>query len=107
MYQFEWLAGNEVSVELREKFASLYSQHYGIWGPEGVHSGGHIKLTSARMGDWLGDDTHVVWASMLGEVVGYAITVQSVMANVGQIAWVTQLVVHEDHRDKNVGKTLR
>jgi 2-polyprenyl-3-methyl-5-hydroxy-6-metoxy-1,4-benzoquinol methylase/GNAT superfamily N-acetyltransferase len=106
MYQFEWLAGDQVSADMLAKFADLYSQHYGVWGPEGVRPGERIRLTPERVKEWLGDKTHIVWATALGELVGYAITVQSAIENIGDIAWVTQLVVHEEHRDRDVGKRL-
>jgi 2-polyprenyl-3-methyl-5-hydroxy-6-metoxy-1,4-benzoquinol methylase len=47
-----------------------------------------------------------VWASAFGKLVGYAIAVHSEVAGAGAVSWVTQLVVHEEHRRSDVGKTL-
>jgi len=106
MYSFHWLPGRLVPSEFIKKFADLYSQHYGVWSEKGPRPGSRIRLTPDRVRDWLTEDTYVVWATALGEVVGYAITVQSSVPKFGHVAWVTQLVVHEEHRQRDIGKTL-
>src|SRR6202012_3675523 len=40
------------------------------------------------------------------DLVGYAIAIQAKIPKYGVISWVTQLVVHEDHRQRDVGKSL-
>lgn len=40
------------------------------------------------------------------QVVGYAICIQATAEGLGQIAWVTQLVVHSDHRLRDVGRSI-
>jgi hypothetical protein len=40
------------------------------------------------------------------KIVGYAIAVQTELTGFGVVSWVTQLVVQEEHRQSDVGKTL-
>jgi 2-polyprenyl-3-methyl-5-hydroxy-6-metoxy-1,4-benzoquinol methylase/GNAT superfamily N-acetyltransferase len=84
----------------------LYSSHYGLWGNLGRKPGEHIRLPLGKINDLLTEDTIVVWAKLLGKLIGYAIAVQSNIKGHGSVAWVTQLVVHEEHRRQDVGKTL-
>jgi 2-polyprenyl-3-methyl-5-hydroxy-6-metoxy-1,4-benzoquinol methylase len=58
------------------------------------------------MRQWLANDSVVVWATAFGEVIGYAIAVQAKLSGRGTVSWVTQLVVHESHRQEDVGKTF-
>lgn len=106
MYQFSWLPGSLVQPEQKEAFAKLYSRHYGIWSDLGHRPGEHVSLTAAKLGEWLTADAHVVWATFFGEVVGYAIALRSNFATGQSVAWVTQLVVHEEHRHRDIGKRL-
>lgn len=88
--------------------AHLYSTQYGIWGNQGLHPGQPVKLASERIRKtWLSPQhSRVVWATAFGKLIGYAIAVQTHVLNHGMVSWVTQLVVHEDHRRSDVGKTL-
>jgi 2-polyprenyl-3-methyl-5-hydroxy-6-metoxy-1,4-benzoquinol methylase len=106
MYEYHWLPGTLVSSEQLASFAQLYSEHYGVWGDSGPNPGKPIRLTGDRLRRWLVPESLVVWATALGELVGYAIAVQSKLPRQGPISWVSQLVVHEAHRQHDVGKTL-
>ena len=88
--------------------ADLYSTQYGIWGKGGAHPGQPVKLTPERIrAHWLSPrHSRVVWATAFGKLVGYAIAVQTHLPDYGMVSWVTQLVVHEEHRRSDVGKTL-
>jgi GNAT superfamily N-acetyltransferase len=106
MYQFAWLPGTLVQTSQLEEFAELYSEHYGVWGEQGPRPGQHVRMSADRIREWLTPETRVFWATGLGKLVGYAIAVRTKISGVGDVAWVTQLVVHEDHRKHDVGKTL-
>jgi 2-polyprenyl-3-methyl-5-hydroxy-6-metoxy-1,4-benzoquinol methylase len=106
MYQYGWLPGSLVQTDQLESFSALYSAHYGIWGGRGPRPGEHVRLGTERIRSWLTPESHVFWATALGEYVGYAIAVRAKVAGLGDIAWVTQLVVHEGHRHNDIGKTL-
>lgn len=106
MYSYHWLPGTLVPEDLISQFATLYSNHYGVWGRGATRPGERVKLTPDRARKWLTDDTYVVWATALGVVVGYAITMQSEIPKLGPVAWVTQLVVNREHRHRDVAKAL-
>jgi 2-polyprenyl-3-methyl-5-hydroxy-6-metoxy-1,4-benzoquinol methylase len=106
MYEYNWLPGTLISPEQLAKFAEFYSEHYGTWGKLGPKPGKPVRLSPEMLRDWIVPDSLVVWATALGELVGYAIAVQTKVPQRGTISWVTQLVVHEAHRRHNVGKTL-
>lgn len=91
-----------------EQMAGLYSGHYGKWGGKGLHPGEQIRLSAARIkASWLlSRDSRVAWATAFGQMIGYAIAVQTRLPSCGVVSWVTQLVVHEEHQHSDVGKTL-
>ena len=86
--RYEWLPGSLVQPELISKLADLYSGHYGVWSSRGRRPGQHVKLGPERVREWLEGDTYIVWAVLLDEIIGYAITVQSAIPKLGQVAWV-------------------
>jgi 2-polyprenyl-3-methyl-5-hydroxy-6-metoxy-1,4-benzoquinol methylase len=86
--------------------SELYSAHYGIWGPNGRNPGGPIRLSAEQIKKRLTPDSIVVWATAFGAMIGYAIAIHTQLPEHGNVAWVTQLVVHKEHRQVDVGKTL-
>jgi 2-polyprenyl-3-methyl-5-hydroxy-6-metoxy-1,4-benzoquinol methylase len=42
----------------------------------------------------------------MGSMVGYAIAIHTQLPDRGNVAWITQFVVHKDHRNADVGKRL-
>jgi 2-polyprenyl-3-methyl-5-hydroxy-6-metoxy-1,4-benzoquinol methylase len=108
MYQYRWIPGGLVPSDLLNNMAHLYSAQYGIWSKEGPRPGQHVKLTPERIQtEWLSPrHSRVVWATAFGQLIGYAIAVQTHLADHGMVSWVTQLVVDEEHRRSDVGKTL-
>jgi GNAT superfamily N-acetyltransferase len=106
-YEYQWIHGGFVRSELLEELATLYSTHYGIWGAESQRRFQRIRLSARRIQEWLAhSDSRLAYATVDGRVVGYAIAVQSKVPSLGVISWVTQLVVHADHRKRDVGKRL-
>src|SRR5579864_1079687 len=107
MYQYNWMHGNRVPLELLSEMSELYSAHYGFWGDKGRRPGEHIRLSAETIRrNWLAHaNSRVVFARAFGMLVGYAIAVQFDGGS-GFVTWVTQLVVHEEHRRSDVGKTL-
>jgi len=106
MYEFHRISGLKVSEELIAEMSKLYSDHYGVWGTGGKHPGSQVRLSSKSIRNWLVDDSYVVWATLLGRFVGYAIAVHKPVDPLGKIAWITQFVVHKEHRRADVGKRL-
>jgi hypothetical protein len=106
VYEYHWLPGGLLQSDLLENFAQLYSEQYGIWGDRGRNPGKPVRLSLQRLSQWLVPDSLVVWSTALGKLVGYAVAVQTKLPHHGTVSWVTQLVVHEAHRQQDVGKTL-
>lgn len=107
-YKFEWLPGPMVPDELIEKMSRLYSSQYGRWSLKAEQNpGAPVRLPPARIKRLLARDaSRLAYAIQGDEIVGYAIAIQAKVPDYGFISWVTQLVVHEDHRQRNVGKSL-
>lgn len=107
-YEYSWLPGTLVTEEIVEQLSRLYSEHYGTWSTNSpVNPGQKIRLSAKRIRDLLTPrDARLAWASSGEHLVGYAVALQVKVADYGVVSWVTQLVVHEDHRDRDVGKNL-
>ena len=106
-YIYKWLPGSLVDADLLDELAELYSSHYGVWGLRAPNPFRPIRLSARRIAGWLrSDESRLAYAVQDGKVVGYAIAIQPRVRNLGIISWVTQLVVHADHRKRDVGKRL-
>jgi GNAT superfamily N-acetyltransferase len=106
-YEYRWIPGGLVGQDLLEELAALYSGHYGIWGAGTPRAFQPIRLSSGRIQEWLiHNESRLAYASLDGRVIGYAIAVQPKVPGLGVISWVTQLVVHAEHRHRDVGKRL-
>jgi hypothetical protein len=106
-YDYTFVPGPLASGELVQELATLYSNHYGVWSQSAAHAPHpRVKLSLARLRDWLMPDSKVALAKFDGEVIGYAIVIQVRAKDYGIISWVTQLVIHEEHRHLDVAKTL-
>jgi 2-polyprenyl-3-methyl-5-hydroxy-6-metoxy-1,4-benzoquinol methylase len=106
MYEFHWVHGRLVNSTLITEMSDLYSRHYGQWGPKGQKPGQPIRLSSDQIRKWLTADSLVVWATLLGTMVGYAIALHTELSGCGKVAWVTQFVVHKEHRNADVGRRI-
>ena len=107
-YKYEWLPGSMVPDQLIEQMSKLYSSQYGRWSLKAKRNpGAPVRLQPSRIKELLVPDAaRLAYAIHDSEIVGYAIAIQAKVPDYGFISWVTQLVVHEDHRQKNVGKSL-
>jgi 2-polyprenyl-3-methyl-5-hydroxy-6-metoxy-1,4-benzoquinol methylase/GNAT superfamily N-acetyltransferase len=106
-YIYQWIPSGLVDTDLLAELAELYSSHYGTWGEGSSKRFQPIRLSAQRIRQWLiHADTRLAYASLDGKVIGYAIAVQPKVQGLGVISWVTQLVVHSEHRRRDVGKRL-
>lgn len=107
-YEYTWLPGSLVQPAVLEELATLYSRHYGLWSATAPIKPGHpIRLSASRIRDLLASkDARLALASLDRTVVGYAIALQARVLDYGVVSWITQLVVHQDHRQNDVGKSL-
>lgn len=97
-----------VPDDLIGQMSELYSSQYGRWSLKAKRNpGGPVRLPPGRIKQLLAPESaRLAYAIYENEIVGYAIAIQAKVPDYGFISWVTQLVVHEDHRQKNVGKSL-
>jgi 2-polyprenyl-3-methyl-5-hydroxy-6-metoxy-1,4-benzoquinol methylase len=106
-YQYRQYLGTLVHSELLAELSELYSSSYGEWGEFAKSPFLPIRLSAARIRRWLKHpDSRLAFAETDGKIIGYAISVQPKVPDLGVISWVTQLVVHKDHRQLEVGKRL-
>lgn len=110
---YEWIDGafidgNEYYEKLLKECSELYSTQYGRWSQAAPYNAGdHIKLSPKKIREWLqADDSAIYWAKDGDQLIGYAIAIQLNLPSYGIISWVTQLVVHEDYRHKDIAKSL-
>jgi 2-polyprenyl-3-methyl-5-hydroxy-6-metoxy-1,4-benzoquinol methylase/GNAT superfamily N-acetyltransferase len=98
-----YAAGSE---SLIAECAVLYSSHYGFWDEPGKLIKRSVRLTPKKLKEWFKVNTVVATARHEGELIAYAIAEQHEFEGRGVVCWVTQLVVHSDHRNLDVAKTL-
>lgn len=91
---------------LMQECAALYSSNYGYWNEPGQLIRDPVTLSPKRIRKWFNDDTVVATARLGAELIAYAIAEQHTFEDRGIVSWVTQLVVHKDHRNKDVAKQL-
>ena len=106
---YSWMPGSFALVDsdLLEECAALYSNHYGLWSERSSLPGRRVRLSPQRLREWLDSkDARITLARFNSELVGYAIAIQTKAPRCGVVSWVTQLVVHEAYRRRDVGKTL-
>lgn len=107
-YNFEQQTGLYAvgSPSLIAECAALYSGHYGFWNEPGKLIKKPVELKSSKLKEWFNTNTVVATARLNGQLIAYAIAEQEEFENRGIVCWVTQLVVHIDHRNLDVAKTL-
>ena len=107
-YEYLWVPAALVDSNVLKECSALYSEHYGTWSAASPQSPGRpIHLSADRIRDWTrSGDTRLAQVRLAGKLIGYAIALQTKVPDWGWISWVTQLVVHKDHRNRGVGKRL-
>lgn len=99
---------------LSEEMAILYSNHYGIWGDKSPKKGDRIKLGAKKLySDWINNkNSYIATARTAKCLVGYAVAIvtstnqKEPQSKSKTISWVTQLVVHENYRNRGIAKKL-
>ena len=107
-YTYDWLMGRSVDGDTLQTCADLFSGHYGTWSDAAPHGGGgRIRLSAKRLRAWLNcEDANLFCARFSDKIIGYAIASRVSLTGKGVISWVTQLVVHSEHRKNGVAKRL-
>lgn len=96
------------SPNLLNEMVNLYSNHYGTWSKKGIRPGNNIRLSAKKLEEWLKSDYVTVYYALLEDktLIGYAIAFSKKEKDYGVITWVTQLVVHKEHRKKGIAERL-
>lgn len=106
---YHFLDGDLINTDksVLDSCAKLYSGHYGVWGKKSENVGSRVKLSAARIKAWLdGDNTVICYATDGQEIVGYAIALSMIEPAYGTVTWITQLVVHEEYRNRGIAKNI-
>lgn len=105
---YEWIPSNWVDINLKTECAILYSNHYGKWSTcSPIRPGDDIRLSCERISQWLSNESSSIYLARNDKnLVGYAIAIRLKIPQYGVISWVTQLVVHEEFRKRNIAKNL-
>ena len=111
--KYEWTFGNyAISMDayegLIDQCSQLYSSQYGKWSKESpIRPGENISLSPEKICQWLeNENSAIYWAKDNEKLIGYAIAIQIDVPKYGIISWVTQLVVHEEYRNREIAKKI-
>ena len=127
---FERFDGSKVTESMLEEASQLFSEHYGVWGEQAAqalgkfanagkvahtdsfisadeHKGSHVRLSKERLrAEYLPDDTcSYVKVTVNGCLAGNAFACRWSYDN-KTVCWITQLVVHQDFRERGLATSL-
>ncbi|UPL02583.1 hypothetical protein LCI18_013517 [Fusarium solani-melongenae] len=105
---FQTFSQKDITDQLLQDAATLFTDHYGIWGSRSKLCGRRVKLTAKRLRDQClpeNGDCSYTTAISDGQLVGHAFTCRWDWDG-KRVCWVTQLVVHKEHRGKGIASTL-
>lgn len=110
-YDYETRRFAELKDEEIAECSNLYSHHYGIYNEEAQPErvGHRIILSVNRYVTTYKSYPSAMIAlckTKAHEIVGFAIYIPGELAKGCKFCWVTQLVVHGDHRQKGIGTKL-
>jgi len=92
------------------EMSKLYSNHYGFWGKTSQKHGKRIELSPTFIRKWIkNENSYIATARNKDILIGYAIAITSYKNKTEKkniITWITQLVVHQEHRKHGIGKEL-
>ena len=108
--EFGWMPGSlaKASPDILKECSDLYSNHYGFWSKDSPRlSRKRIQLPTNKIREWLDiDSSNLLFARINNELIGYSIAIIEKEKYYASVAWVTQLVVHEDYRHQGIAKNL-
>ncbi|KAL2417770.1 hypothetical protein ABEF95_010206 [Exophiala dermatitidis] len=111
---FETFDGREVTDAMLTEAAVLFNENYGIWGTDPTHSrsvprqGSRVKLSKDRLrAQCLPENVDCLYArvTVAGHLAGNAFACRWRVQN-KTVCWITQLVVHSDHRERGLAMGL-
>jgi len=112
---FERFDGSRVTDSMLQEASQLFSENYGIWGEQAAEKmgkfakfGSRVRLSKERLrNDYLPDGLlcSYVRVTVDGNLAGNAFACRWT-ASGKKICWVTQLVVHQDYRERGLAVGL-
>ncbi|OAG39851.1 hypothetical protein AYO21_05917 [Fonsecaea monophora] len=115
LFTFEILAAKEITQDMIQEAAALFSRAYGIWGPQAekmmgpfAEHGRRVRMSPSRLREeCLPDraDNYFVRAMAGNNLVGHALATYWNSAG-HQVCWVTQLCVDPQYRRRRLATRL-
>ncbi|KAM0438519.1 hypothetical protein ACHAPT_001268 [Fusarium lateritium] len=105
---FETFPQRDVTDEMLEDAATLFSENYGIWGSGSKLCRKRVKLNVKRLRDQCLPEDGDCWYTRAlsdGQLVGHAFTSRWDWDG-KRVCWVTQLVVHKNYRSNGIASIL-
>ena len=101
----------DVSPEVLEACAALFSSDYGVWSQAGPKPGYHVKLSASKLQNLLLFDPDTcrlaIAKTLTGEVIGHAFYCNFPYKPSGQrVVWISQLVVKTEYRGQHISRKL-
>lgn len=101
--KMERFVASEVSDELMKECSYLFSNHYGVW--QGTNN--RIKLSAAKLRQEFLETGVVTFRDGKTELIGHAMfKLFDFASQITRVCWITQLVVHTDHRRQGIAKKM-
>ncbi|KAH8169598.1 acetyltransferase (GNAT) family protein [Sarocladium implicatum] len=105
---YETFASSDVSEEMLAEAATLFNENYGIWGQQSHRPGSRVHLSARRLRqECLPDASQSFYTKVNvdGTLAGHAFSCRWDLAG-KTVCWVTQLVVHKEHRKRGLAGGL-
>lgn len=105
--EYTTLPASKVTVPQLEACATLFSEHYGVWGPAAKTPGDRVRLSPARLKVQclFNESCTLTTATDNGKLLGHVFSTKF-QYHGDVVSWITQLVVHSDYRNKGIASTL-
>ncbi|KAL8717315.1 MAG: hypothetical protein Q9225_005432 [Loekoesia sp. 1 TL-2023] len=113
--EFAKYDGRQVTESMLQEASQLFSDHYGVWSEhaaqavgEFAKAGNRVRLSKGRLrAECMPDNSSCSYARVTvnGSLAGHAFACRWVHDN-KNVCWVTQLVVHQDCRERGLAMGL-
>lgn len=104
-YKINWKKSENISEIEYEEYSALFNENYGTWR----FNKQPVRRTSDQLKKYLiAPESWVanVYSCQENKVIGYAFFYRLYLENKGYVTWVTQFVIHKEHRNQGLGTRL-
>jgi len=105
---YKTFTGDQVTTDMLEKAATLFSENYGIWGEQSHKPGERVKLSASRLREQYlppNAETSYTRVTIDGILAGNVFVCRWDYKG-SRICWITQLVVHQNYRERGLAGGL-